>query len=123
MIGKEPETAASGHADVAPLVPDEVTKLNDQHAAQTRRIVRRVSRQSSEETGEQPENGCIQETLGYVVEGRVLPKIEGQTLMLKPGDCVVMPKGASRHFSVAEPLRMIESTIVPKSPRWRRQGS
>jgi quercetin dioxygenase-like cupin family protein len=53
------------------------------------------------------------ETVGYVIEGRAELHIEGQMVLLEPGDCWVVPKGASHSYKVLEPFTAIEATCPP----------
>ena len=53
------------------------------------------------------------EIVGYVLEGRAELELEGQKLILEPGDCWVVPKGARHSYSVLEPFTAIEATSPP----------
>lgn len=50
------------------------------------------------------------ETVGYVVKGRAELDIEGQTVLLAPGDAWVVPKGAVHRYRILEPFTAIEAT-------------
>lgn len=53
------------------------------------------------------------EIVGYVIEGRASLQIEGQTILLEPGDCWVVPRGARHSYAVLETFTAIEATSPP----------
>ena len=53
------------------------------------------------------------EIVGYALAGRAELKLEGQTLILEPGDCWVVPRGARHSYAVLEPFTAIEATSPP----------
>jgi len=53
------------------------------------------------------------ETVGYVIEGRAELHLEGQMVLLEPGDCWVVPKGASHTYKILEPFTAVEATYPP----------
>lgn len=53
------------------------------------------------------------ETVGYVVSGRAELEIEGQTLILEPGDSWVVPKGSAHTYRVLEAFTAVEATSPP----------
>jgi mannose-6-phosphate isomerase-like protein (cupin superfamily) len=53
------------------------------------------------------------ETLGYVISGRAELEIEGQIIMLEPGDSWVVPQGAVHRYKILEPFTAIEATSPP----------
>jgi quercetin dioxygenase-like cupin family protein len=53
------------------------------------------------------------ETVGYVIQGRAQLQVEGQTLLLNPGDSWVVPKGAEHTYKVLEPFTAVEATSPP----------
>ena len=53
------------------------------------------------------------ETVGYVLEGRAQLHLEGQTVLLEPGDAWVVPKGVAHTYKVLEPFTAIEATCPP----------
>jgi quercetin dioxygenase-like cupin family protein len=50
------------------------------------------------------------ETVGYVIKGRAELHLEGQKLLLQPGDSWVLPKGAAHHYRILEPFTAVEAT-------------
>lgn len=53
------------------------------------------------------------ETVGYVIHGRAELEIEGQTVILEPGDSWVVPKGSAHQYRVLETFTAIEATAPP----------
>lgn len=53
------------------------------------------------------------ETVGYVIKGRAELHIEGQTVLLEPGNSWVVPKGASHTYKILEPFTAVEATSPP----------
>jgi quercetin dioxygenase-like cupin family protein len=53
------------------------------------------------------------ETVGYVLQGRAELRIEGQLIVLEPGDSWVVPSGASHAYRVLEPFKAVEATTPP----------
>jgi len=53
------------------------------------------------------------ETVGYVIRGRAELHLEGQKVLLEPGDSWVVPKGASHHYKILEPFTAVEATAPP----------
>jgi quercetin dioxygenase-like cupin family protein len=67
---------------------------------------------------EQPgeEKGAVRrayETVGYVLRGRAELHIEGQMVLLEPGDSWVVPKNASHSYRILEPFSAVEATSPP----------
>jgi quercetin dioxygenase-like cupin family protein len=50
------------------------------------------------------------ETVGYVLAGRAELHLEGQMVLLEPGDSWVVPRGARHTYRVLEPFTAIEAT-------------
>jgi mannose-6-phosphate isomerase-like protein (cupin superfamily) len=53
------------------------------------------------------------EVVGYVVSGRAMLHIEGQTVRLEPGTSYVVPRGARHFYHVLETFTAIEATSPP----------
>jgi quercetin dioxygenase-like cupin family protein len=53
------------------------------------------------------------ETVGYVISGRAKLHIEGQTIVLEPGDSWVVPKGAEHEYEIQESFTAVEATYPP----------
>jgi quercetin dioxygenase-like cupin family protein len=67
-----------------------------------------------EEPGEdKPPRERDYETVGYVIEGKAELHLEGQLLLLGPGDSWVVPRGATHTYRVRERFRAVEATSPP----------
>jgi len=53
------------------------------------------------------------ETVGCVIKGRAELKLEGQTLILNPGDSWTVPKNASHTYKILETFTAVEATSPP----------
>ena len=51
--------------------------------------------------------------MGYVIKGRAELHLEGQTLLLNPGDSWVVPKGAEHAYEIFETFTAIEANAPP----------
>lgn len=60
-----------------------------------------------------PESVREYETVGYVLAGRAELRLEGQTVILAPGDSWVVPKGARHSYRILEPFSAVEATSPP----------
>jgi quercetin dioxygenase-like cupin family protein len=66
------------------------------------------------EPGEpKPEAEREYETVGYVIAGRAELRIEGQTVLLEPGNSWVVPRGARHTYRVLETFTAVEATHPP----------
>lgn len=71
----------------------------------------------SDET--KPEEAREYETVGYVISGRAELHLEGQMVLLEPGDSWVVPQGASHTYKVLEPFTAVEATHPPAQVKGR----
>jgi quercetin dioxygenase-like cupin family protein len=53
------------------------------------------------------------ETVGYVISGKAELDIEGQKVLLEPGNSWVVPKGASHTYHILEKFTAVEATTPP----------
>jgi quercetin dioxygenase-like cupin family protein len=53
------------------------------------------------------------ETVGYVIAGRAELHLEGQQVVLEPGDSWAVPKGAKHAYKILEPFTAVEATSPP----------
>jgi quercetin dioxygenase-like cupin family protein len=63
--------------------------------------------------GHKPPRRRDYETVGYVISGKAELYLEGQVLLLHPGDSWVVPKGASHTYRIIESFTAIEATSPP----------
>lgn len=67
----------------------------------------------NEPPGEGPAVRRDYEMVGYVIAGEAELLIEGQVLVLHPGSCWVVPKGAEHRYRVRQDFTAIEATAPP----------
>jgi len=60
-----------------------------------------------------PEAQRDYETVGYVIAGRAELHLEGQMVLLEPGDSWLVPKGAFHTYKILEPFTAVEATSPP----------
>lgn len=60
-----------------------------------------------------PEVSREYETVGYVISGRAELHLEGQMVLLAPGDSWLVPKGASHTYRILEAFTAVEATSPP----------
>lgn len=60
-----------------------------------------------------PESSHEYETVGYVIAGRAELHLEGQMVILEPGDSWVVPSGSSHTYKILEPFTAVEATHPP----------
>ena len=61
------------------------------------------------------------ETVGFVIRGRAELHLEGQTLLLEPGDSWTVPRGASHSYTILEPFTAVGATCPPAHAHGRDQ--
>jgi quercetin dioxygenase-like cupin family protein len=73
-----------------------------------------------EQPGEpKPAKAREYETVGYVISGRAELHIEGQMVLLEPGDSWVVPKGSSHTYNILESFTAVEATHPPATVHGR----
>ena len=73
-----------------------------------------------EQPGEQKEAAAREyETVGYVIKGRAELEIEGQKVILEPGDSWVINKGQKHRYNILEPFTAVEATTPPAGAHGR----
>ena len=63
------------------------------------------------------------ETVGYVIKGRAELHLEGQVLLLNPGDSWLVPKGASHTYKILEAFTAVEAPSPPAGVHGRDEKS
>ncbi len=69
-----------------------------------------------EQPNERKENEPVSrpyETVGYVISGRAELHVEGQMVLLEPGNSWVVPRGSSHMYKILEPFTAVEATSPP----------
>jgi quercetin dioxygenase-like cupin family protein len=73
-----------------------------------------------EEPGEpKPERARDYETVGFVISGRAELHLEGQMVLLEPGDSWLVPKGSKHTYKILEPFTAVEATSPPAQAHGR----
>lgn len=103
------------------MINRSVTKVDSAHAPRGRggqrylasgiRMGMRIW--EAEPPGQKAETKRDYEVIGYVISGRALLAIEGQTVTLEPGDSYVVPRDARHSYSILEPFTSVEVTCPP----------
>ena len=74
----------------------------------------------NEQPGEpKPPSARDYETVGYVISGRAELHLEGQMVLLEPGDSWMVAKGASHTYKILEPFTAVEATYPPSQVHGR----
>ncbi|MBB6097600.1 quercetin dioxygenase-like cupin family protein [Deinobacterium chartae] len=74
----------------------------------------------NEEPGDtKPEVTRDYETVGYVIAGRAELHLEGQKLLLAPGDSWTVPRGARHSYRILEAFTAVEATHPPAQAHGR----
>jgi len=81
------------------------------YLASGKAIAMRLWRESPQE--DKPTSKREYETVGYVIGGHAELEIEGQTIMLEPGDSSVVPKGSEHKYRILDEFTAIEATAPP----------
>jgi quercetin dioxygenase-like cupin family protein len=100
-----------------------VTKVNSRHSprgamgqrylASGKSVAMRLWEAEEADSGEKSASRRDYETVGYVIEGRAVLHLEGQTVRLEPGDSWVVPKGAEHSYEIVETFTAVEATSPP----------
>lgn len=69
--------------------------------------------ENEQPTDSKPESSHDYEVVGYVISGRAELHLEGQLVLLEPGDSWVVPKGAVHTYRILEPFTAVEVTHPP----------
>ncbi len=59
------------------------------------------------------------ETVGYVISGRAELHLEGQMVLLEPGDSWTVPEGASHTYAILDRFVAVEATHPPAQAHGR----
>lgn len=95
--------------------------MGQKHLALSKNMAMRLWDQ--EQPGEaKPEAKRPYEAIGYVVSGRAELHIEGQMVVLEPGNSWVVPEGASHTYKILEPFTAVEVTTPPAVVHGRDQA-
>jgi quercetin dioxygenase-like cupin family protein len=87
-------------------------KLGQKYLASGKSVAMRLW-ENEQPTESKPPTSRDYETVGYVINGRAELHIEGQTILLEPGNSWVVPQGASHTYKILEPFTAVEATSPP----------
>lgn len=100
-----------------------VTKLNSRYSPKGtrrqksliagKRIALRLWENEPPYRGLRSSVGRNYETVGYVIAGRAELYLEGQRVVLEPGDSWVVPKGALHRYRILASFTAVEATALP----------
>ena len=76
-------------------------------------IAMRLWRDEPPTTGEKPHSAREYDCAGYVIKGRAELHIEGQVVLLNPGDSWIVPRGAAHTYKILEAFTAVEATTPP----------
>lgn len=124
ILGREPakNTAVATASETQPCRDTSITKVNARYSPRGKHGQKylaagiKISMRlwEDEQPGKaKPSTQRDYETAGYVVSGRAELEIEGQTIVLGPGDSWVVPKGARHRYKILEPFTAVEATCPP----------
>lgn len=94
----------SGHAPTGPN--------GEVYLASAKRLSMRMWR-DEQPTDAKPAHAHEYEVVGYVIAGRAELDLEGQTVVLEPGDSWAVPAGASHTYRILESFTAVEATSPP----------
>ncbi|BAY22060.1 cupin 2 domain-containing protein [Calothrix sp. NIES-2100] len=87
-------------------------KLGQKYLASGKTLAMRLW-ENEQPSEDKPPTSRDYETVGYVINGRAELHIEGQTILLEPGDSWVVPKGANHTYKILESFTAVEATSPP----------
>ncbi|OUL18374.1 cupin domain-containing protein [Nostoc sp. 106C] len=87
-------------------------KLGQKYLASGKTVAMRLW-ENEQPSEDKPPTSREYETVGYVINGRAELHIEGQTILLEPGDSWVVPKGANHTYKILEVFTAVEATSPP----------
>jgi quercetin dioxygenase-like cupin family protein len=114
----------SATAATTPSVPDDTTiiKVNSRYSPRGKRgqkylasEVKLSMRIWEDEQAAKPKSRTQRdyETVGYVIKECAELRVQGQTVILEPGDSGIVPKGSLHRYKILEPFTAIEATCPP----------
>ena len=86
-------------------------EMGQKYLVSGRRVSMRIWQ--DEPPGEKDASRRDYETVGYVISGRAELELEGQKLILEPGDSWLVPPDAEHSYRILEPFTAVEATAPP----------
>ncbi|MBD2359154.1 cupin domain-containing protein [Tolypothrix sp. FACHB-123] len=87
-------------------------KLGQKYLASGKTVAMRLW-ENEQPSEDKPPTSRDYETVGYVINGRAELHLEGQTILLEPGDSWVVPQGANHTYKILESFTAVEATSPP----------
>lgn len=87
-------------------------KLGQKYLASGKTVAMRLW-ENEQPSEDKPPTSRDYETVGYVINGRAELHIEGQKILLEPGDSWVVPKGSNHTYKILEAFTAVEATSPP----------
>ncbi|BAY62110.1 cupin 2 domain-containing protein [Calothrix brevissima NIES-22] len=87
-------------------------KLGQKYLASGKTLAMRLW-ENEQPSEDKPPTSRDYETVGYVINGRAELHLEGQTILLEPGNSWVVPKGANHTYKILESFTAVEATSPP----------
>jgi quercetin dioxygenase-like cupin family protein len=87
-------------------------KMGQKYLASGKSLSMRLWERIPPDTPPQPSQRDY-EVVGYALEGQAELHLENQMVLLNPGDCWVIPRGANHYFKIIKPFTAIEATAPP----------
>jgi len=74
-------------------------------------------------SSDKPKSRRDYETVGYVIDGRAELWLEGQKILLGPGDSWLVPRRAEHSYTILEPFTAVEATHPPAQVHGREDAA
>lgn len=75
--------------------------------------------EKTDKTDKKPETVREYEAVGYVISGRAELNLDGQKILLEPGDSWLVPADAKHSYNILEPFTAVEATAPPSQVHGR----
>ena len=111
------ESAASGNRDTTVIKVDTSRSphgpMGEKYLASGVHLAMRLWESMQASTESETERERDYEVVGYVIGGRAELHVEGQMVLLEPGNSYIVPRGARHFYRVLAPLTAVEATSPP----------
>jgi quercetin dioxygenase-like cupin family protein len=87
-------------------------EMGQKYLVSGRRVSMRIWENEPEGVEKRPSRRDY-ETVGYVISGRAELNLEGQKVILEPGDSWLVPPDAEHSYKILEPFTAVEATAPP----------
>ena len=87
-------------------------EMGQKYLVSGRRVSMRIWQNEPEGIEKRPSRRDY-ETVGYVISGRAELNLEGQKVVLEPGDSWLVPPDTEHSYKILEPFTAVEATAPP----------